>query len=227
MKKNFKFIYLLVSAVLFMVSCNSDDENSEITPPDVIVDTTTVDTTSIDAVLCDGNGTNSYYPMTVTDTWTYKYKIAGFAQSPNPVIKVLNPVEYNSVSYSQFTDLSNFMYLSENYFRFDSVTSNVYYYDDNNNVEYLYLPANPALNQTWDYFGTIGYNSRKVTNLAATLTTDFCTYTDLLEITQYDDNGVVRKRDYYKKGIGLVQNQYFDSFFGTFDTFTLIDITLH
>ena len=57
MKKNFKFIYLLVSAVLFMVSCNSDDENSEITPPDVIVDTTTVDTTSIDAVLCDGNGT--------------------------------------------------------------------------------------------------------------------------------------------------------------------------
>lgn len=173
-------------------------------------DTTPVVVTPVNKI-CTGNGTTSYFPLDSLNTWGFSYTISGMAQSSSPLYKVVGTILYNAKKYSNIDDIGSFnqsMYLRE-----DIVSHDIYEYNSSNGQEYLYIPVNPVLNQTWP----IQYGSRKITNLSATKTTSSCTYTGLLEISDLDVNGVAYKLNYFKKGIGMVNTTETGSFPGVYN----------
>lgn len=173
-------------------------------------------------VLCNGNGSSSYFPLALNDSWIYVYYIAGISQSVSPDLVVTGTATYNSINYFQITDQTSAMYSGVIEFREDAATHNIYYYSSNS--EFLYVPATPTLNQSWAYaYG----DTRKVTNVSASVTTNSCSYTGLLEISEFNSSSVLQKIEYFKKGIGMVYRKDPDSFFGGFSTYKLSDVTLH
>ncbi len=154
--------------------------------------------------LCDGNGHTTYYPLDSTDTWTYSYKIFGVNQS-SPHLTVTGHANYGGHKYAVITDATHIMYNSAYYLREDSVSHDIINFNDNNSQAYLEVPNAPVLNQDWNLQG-VAYH-KTVTNLSASITTASCTYSGLLEITEYNGpastTNIVTKF-YYKKGLGLV-----------------------
>ena len=175
-------------------------------------------------VLCDGNGSTSYYPLALNNSWTFTYYIATQSQSTSPNLVVTGTSSHNSLSYFKIDDQTAVMYGSTVELRQDAATHNIYYYDSNSGSEFMYVPATPTLNQSWAY--TNG-GTRKVTNLSSSISTGSCNYTGLIEITTYDSGSVLMDKEYFKKGAGMVHREDPDSFFGGFDKYNLSSITLH
>lgn len=94
----------------------------------------------------------------------------------------------------------------------------IMYYDDNNNTEYLYIPASPALNQTWIVRNGAYY---KIVAVNATVTTSSCSYTGCVQIEFFSSSGSSYGTKYYKKGIGFIKDT------GSFLTATLSEIHLY
>lgn len=195
---------ILCSAMVIgsLASC----KKSETTTP---AEETPVVVTPVNKI-CTGNGTTSYFPLDSLNTWGFSYTISGMTQTSSPLYKVVGTILYNSKRYTNIDDIGSF---NQNiYLRVDALSLDIYEYNSSNGQEYLYIPVNPILNQSW----TIQYGSRKVTNLSATKTTTSCTYTNLLEISDLDVNGVAYKMNYYKKGIGMVNMTETGSFPGVY-----------
>ncbi|MES2764090.1 MAG: hypothetical protein V4677_17875 [Bacteroidota bacterium] len=158
--------------------------------------------------LCDGNGGTSFYPLDSANAWGYGYKISGMNQSVSPSLKVTGFQMYSSKKYALIEDASNFMF--DFYLREDATNHNIYRYNTSNSTEYLEVPASPVINQSW----SVGGNSRKVTNLSASINTSSCSYSGLLEISVLNSSSVVIDKQYYKKGLGMVYSLEVGSFAG-------------
>ena len=146
-------------------------------------------------MVCYGKGTNTYLPLDSLNAWNYDYKVNGVDQNDAPSPRVVGFVTINSLRYAKVKDRILTMY-----YRTEPATNDIYCYDGWG-TEYLEIPGNPVLNQTW---ATNTSTSRRVSNLSATITTSKCTYTGLLEISEMIGNATVTGLWYYKKGLGLV-----------------------
>jgi len=166
--------------------------------------------------LCDGNSKNTFYPLDSANNWKYDWSSS---QVKGANIMVTGYYIFYDKTFSVLKDLSESMFLDELYLREDPNDHNIYIYNSSKGKEYLYVPANPQLNQTWE---TVTGFSKKVTNISASKKTTYCSYTGLLEITEYYGT-TVWAIYYYKKGLGLVYKT--EKGFAT-STFELYSVTL-
>lgn len=199
--KNLNYLLLAAFCFVFLIDgCKKKDDKDE-TPTPV-------------NYLCDGNGEISYIPLDSANNWTYSFKMGGVSQSVHPSISVTGHVTYGGKVYAKLEDATS--YYGVRYYREDA-SHNIYTYSS---AEYLEVPASPTLNQSWT--GSDSY-TRTVTNLSASISTSSCSYTGLLEISEYSGT-TLKGKYYYKKGLGLMYSEVV-SFFT--NTFTLTSVTLN
>jgi hypothetical protein len=195
MKKHIFTLMIGLSVAVYMGSCKKDKKDEPTPTPAPVIN-----------YLCDGDGTTSYYPLDSLNTWTYAY--SGMMVS-NSTIEVTGSEVLDGKKYAVLTDGSLMMFMGERYLREDASTHNIYRYSDYYHAEFLEVPASPTLNQTWTSGGAY---SRKVTNLSASKTTSSCSYTGLLEITEYQNDTLPTDKFFYKKGLGLICNEELSGF---------------
>jgi hypothetical protein len=185
------FVSLLVLSSMMFTSCKKKDKDEEEDIP----------TTPVTSVLCDGNGSASYLPVKIGNKYTYAYKFAGAAQ-PDATYTVTKDTTVGGKTYKKFqNDGAASVYTL---FRIDSINNNVYSYYPPSGKESFIIPGTPTLNQVVES-STPG-NTAKVTSISAAYTTSGCTYSNLLEITEYDNTGKPVAVSHYKKGLGVVHS---------------------
>ena len=205
MKKRILSLVALVSlSMVIITSCKKKDKNEDIT-----------DDPSATQV-CDGNGSSSYYPLAIGNSFVYTSGSSFFSLTDSVSIRFAKT--FNSKSYyAEVT--SNFLGLDTAYYREDATTHDIYTWNGINDA--LYIPGSPAINQSLpEIMGGFGFTA-KVTNLSASFTTSSCTYSNLLEITVYDSKSAVYSTLYYKKGLGKVADVYVGSSATTLKSVTL------
>jgi hypothetical protein len=183
---------LKISALLLCVLCTlaaCKKEEEEKTPPPSTIPTD---------MRCTGNSSNSYYPMALNNAWTYPAVTIGGSNIYN--LTIYRTREFNGLTYFEVVDTrgGNTIYL-----RTDSI-GDIYEYTLSNPTERLFIPAAPFIDQQWN---TSNDSFKKVTDLSATVTTPYCTYTNCLEITWYsvfNNVTTANMKLHYKKGFGMV-----------------------
>jgi hypothetical protein len=186
----FVAVSLVAAAFILVPSCKKKDDNSS---------STSTPTTPTTSTICDGNGKTTYFPLDSTDSWTFSCSFMGQNEG-SATVTVIGHNTYSGVNYAELNDPSHLLYTSDNYYREDATTHNIYWYDTYGFAEYLLIPASPTLNQTWTASSS---TTKTVLSLSATYTTSSCSYTGLLEIGEYS-SGTLKYTYYYKKGLGEV-----------------------
>ncbi|HRG53827.1 MAG TPA: hypothetical protein PLL00_13405 [Bacteroidia bacterium] len=183
MKKTvLSLISIAALSTVLISSCKKKDKEEDITEPEV-------------NQVCDGNGSASYYPLAVGNSRVYAFTFGTVVDITMAVIdtKVIGGKTY----YAQVT--SGFIGTDTSYYREDPTTHDVYEIDG---TETLMVPGNPVVGQV---LPSDAGTTSKVTNLNASYSTATCSYTGLLEVTDYDaSTSKVVNTAYYKKGLGLV-----------------------
>lgn len=179
----------LATAVFVAVGCKKDNGNDPNSP-----NPNPTPTNPSTNTLCDGNSTNSYFPLVQQNYWEWR--------QGNKVQKwtVNGTFENNSKTYTKLKMVwDSGLSETEGYFRVEN--GNIYRLTDSG--EFLYVPATPTLNQEWNY--PVGFNGkRKIMGLNESVTTGSCAYQGLLKIGEYDGNSLINTY-YYKKGLGIVR----------------------
>lgn len=164
-------------------------------------------------ILCNGNGQNNYLPLNIGNKWQYfEY---GLANSSEEIISdtILNEKKYYKVKNSQG---NNYQFC---YLRMNSNGDIYSYYSDS--LEFLFIPANPAVGQVVCIYPTGNIiASRVVLAVNETREVSGCVYFGTLKIQDYDFNGTANTTYYYKKGLGLVESE-------NWGLKQLIDVTLN
>lgn len=201
MKKLF-FLNLTLFAFIIFISCSDNDTNNS-------------NEENEEVLLCAGNESPSYWPLSIGNQWTYE------GGSDNLILTINETVEIEGQEYFKLTTSGNLAWESI-YLRVDN-EGNIYQHSapgSENQSEVLYLPFNPSLNQEWDSFGNciLGPCShyKKVESLNYTIETEDCTYEDCIAIREYTitnngtliDNGLI----FYKQGIGYLGADGFSSY---------------
>jgi hypothetical protein len=181
-----KIFTSFTSAIIILLLINSCTKKKDDTP---------VTPKQVDYV-CAGNGQNSYYPLAVNNEWTFPTISANGGGIYELVIH--RNVIFNSISYFEIFNTQGYV---DSYLRLDS-TGDLRIYDSLHNQEFLLIPSNPTLNQTWNCEYSL---SKKVISTNATVSTAACTYNGCLEIELFYSNGDPNTIYYYKKGFGLVR----------------------
>jgi hypothetical protein len=160
-----------------------------------------------DSILCMGNYSDSYFPLKLGYSWTYAGHTFIMKVQVNEMI-IFEDQKYFEVYYNE-GDMNKF----ERYLRI-AHNGDIYSFQKPCNKEFLYIPANPMFNQLLaDYPYTLGVKKRKVTALNSTVKTPWCTYTNCLEITEFDQDGSVNTTYHYKRGLGLVKQETFTPYY--------------
>ena len=225
-KKNVNRLTLRVLSLLFisfslLTSCEKDDTPS--TPPEnqqtVNNNGNNNQNNNSNSVLCDGNGSNSYFPLKVGNKWAWKAAMGNYRLKAEVIEKKqINGNEYFKLDFKEFAGSMAFggftRYLRE-------VNGSIYYAiestDNNtgNNVwtDYLWIPATPQLNQNWEVLGlfnsTVATYRDHITSINITQTSSGCTYTGGVKVQtkKTDTNtGAVTSLSYeiFKKGLGII-----------------------
>jgi hypothetical protein len=166
--------------------------------------------TNDQSVLCNGNGSTSLFPLVIGNQWEYTESINGANTSLQLVvisIENINGIDYFKIEVSSNIEPS---YL---YLRLAS-NGDIYqlFQENSGNFEKMYLPANPTLNQQWDYHGVCLNGNcqhfRKVDSINFFLETDNCVYENCILVKNYTilDGGEITQQGtrIYKQGIGIV-----------------------
>ena len=189
---------ILAISALFS-SCKKDDDEND---------------SDSGSVLCDGNGGDSYFPLEQGNSWEYTGGIAGLdiviSGTEDEDSETYSVIKFSEGSFNDF----------EHLYREDA-NGNIYRYYENDNQEYLHIPASPTSGQTLATYGN-GY-SRKVVSSNTSFSTDDCSYTEVLEISEFSDTDTKYATFYYVKGLGLVGEP---GSLGTSNT-ELTDVTLN
>ncbi len=154
----------------------------------------------VSTILCDGNGSNSYFPLVNGDTWKYNHSILMSLQTIEPELVIFGTTTINSLTYFQLKDNQVYLYSTTQNFRSDLGTNDVYLNSNIDSQDYLFVPGTPILNQEW---ACDNGNIRKVSNLTASVNTASCHYKDLIEISVFNGETLIQ-REYFKKGLGRV-----------------------
>jgi hypothetical protein len=158
-------------------------------------------------IICEGKaGETAYLPLANNNQWM-------LASSMNPgsnfvEFTVSGTQNFNGKTYTKLVgrDLSG----TFNIFLRKEANGDIMYYSQSRNQEYLYIPANPTLNQSWDFpAGFSGKGSRKVVSVSASVNTSKCSYTNCLQIRELDEDGSVLVTYSFKRGVGMVQYNVF------------------
>jgi hypothetical protein len=165
-------------------------------------------------LICAGNLTESYLPLNTGNIWRYGNGTAGYDIKVTFKSTLKNKEYFNL----QFISTST----KEILVRKDS-SNNIVEYINVQNIntnEQMYIPANPVLNQEWDYYTTINNKGKRVvSSVSAKIISTKCTYENVIEIKEYNENGTLTDVIYFKKGLGIIQ-------IGAVGKFILFDVTL-
>ncbi|MBS3916052.1 MAG: hypothetical protein KG003_16270 [Bacteroidetes bacterium] len=172
-------------------------------------------------LLCEGNGSADLFPLSVGNYWTYTVKKNGVVQPKVAKILVLKDSVYYGKDYFYLTDSNQMMFGSWRFYRKD--TGNHTKFVIPGYSETMEIKKSPALNESWISF----FYGRKAVNLNASLKTDNCSYTGLIQVNE-TDGGPIKDRRYYKKGLGLVYVVYPNSpMAGDSTEYILKDVRIH
>ena len=205
MKPNYLFLLISLFVLLIVNSC-SKDKKDDPTPTTQVTPTCTdgiqnQGETGVDCggpcppcttSLCLGNSSNDYFPLVMGNEWHYSYP-----GSPDFKLKISSTETVNNLTYMVMETESGPIVNARHY----RIASNGDVMRLLSSGEYVEVPANPTVNQTWNYSS----GELKVLSVTNTTTTDHCTYTDCLRL-EYTMNGTLISYYVYKKGVGLVQD---------------------
>lgn len=184
----FPVLSFFIASMLVMVSCKKKEDNNNYDPP-VVTPT----------LLCDGNGSGSYFPLQTGNKYSYSYKVKANTQ-PDRNYTIIKDTAVGGQTYKKLRS-DNVITVYE-LLRADPATNNVYSYLPSLSKEVLLVPGTAVLDQAIEVV-TPG-NKAKVTSISASFKTGSCNYSGLLEITEFDSAGKAVAVYHYKKGVGRV-----------------------
>ena len=197
MTKGFRyFLVVLLSCTLGLQSCSDElpDGDGDI----------------FNQQVCDGGTEDSYFPLTVGNSWKYSQN-----NSFEPIVRIVEGnvpfnanVYYIVVDEQHNDDMTMFL-------RMDTLGNIVQY---RGNADELYLPANPVVGDIWVNTG----DTLSVSATNATLSTTYCDYRNVLVVQKRNQSGILEDTRYYVKGIGEIYS-YAE---GDSSTRTLYDVDL-
>lgn len=156
---------------------------------------------SCPGILCFGDGSNKYFPLTKNNNWHYNVGTTtdSLSITVEDTIHIGNLV-YTKVKYYEIPTGATYRY-----FRID-VYGNVMEYFYNYSQEYMAISIDPIVGQIFATYLSSSYVWKlKVISINATVTTAACTYTNCLQLGDYTQNDLLIKSYYYVKGIGMVK----------------------
>jgi hypothetical protein len=221
MKKILFIALALCATVILIESCKKDDK--EDTKPASCSDgVQNHGETGVDcggpcfacvSTLCNGNGGTSFYPLALNNSW--HYNDPGEAEFTNTISSTatFGTTVYYKIDNSQGGSL----YLRQ------AANGDLMAYNTTLASEYLYLPNNPIVNQTWVY-PLQGAATRKVLNTNVNVSTPSCNYSNCVQIQHYDAGGNPGAVMYYRRAVGMVTTDELNP--GVFNT-DLDAVTLH
>ena len=203
------FFFLFPATAFFYSSCDKDEGDPAPTCYDGIQNQgeSGIDCggpcTACTSTICNGNGQNLFVPQANNNNWTYEDQ-GVFNAKYTLIINGTQVYGSNTYNVVEYCFLPPSCSPSANYYYRAGSNGDIYQYFPSQTAEYLLVPANPSMNQSWAYPVSTGIGTRKVTSLNASISTYSCSYTDCLKIQEYDAASQPWKIYYYKKGIGLV-----------------------
>ncbi|MFY0644216.1 MAG: hypothetical protein JXR19_07100 [Bacteroidia bacterium] len=205
MRKKNLYIYtagliLLIGSFAFMNSGCKDKENEEIT-----------------VLLCDGNGSSSLWPADIGNRWTYEVVKDGVKDTTTGRLHNFKDSTFLNTKYFGVESYVSFWGV-QHYYRTDASTGDLILFHPSNYKEYLECPGDPVLGSRWSYY----FSTREVTGVNVSLSTPYCEYTGLTEITQ--DGSNIDKVIYYKKGLGIVKQISYGGLYNKFE-YTLKEVS--
>lgn len=144
--------------------------------------------------VCEGTGSNSYFPLSEGNYWIYampgnqwfQWSVNGTTEQNN------GQTYYHVVTTGSFGTVHD-------YYR--DVNGEIYEWNVNLSIEEVYIPANPVAGFQWT---TSTADSIIVDDVNATLSSqNGCSYDGLLQITSY--TGGNASTSYFKQGLGMVE----------------------
>jgi hypothetical protein len=192
MKHLLKFIFFII-AFISLNGCSNDNSNNS--------NPNSSDCATTDP--CRGaSGCTYWYPTELSDEWNwivptlpgqttnFRVRIVG-----NPVLNGNTYVESRFVGGTLLTFFNDFFWI----YGFRNSNGDLYEYDPDTNLSWLYLPNNPVVNQSWIRQG----EQWKVVSLNFSLTTPTCSYNNLLKVKVTDTDGTYNYVC-FGKGLGIV-----------------------
>ena len=193
MKIHFLLIAFIAASIITLASCKKHKNEG--------------------AVLCNGNGSSSWFPLAIGDA---RYIATDTVITMDSITGQSGSYYYEAYGAPAGPFNYDTLHIAANG---DVYTKNPYYA-----IEHLLVPANPLIGQTWSYADTTGtIYILTVKSLTVSLATSSCLYVNCLEIQDSINSNNV-KNTFYQKGIGLVQAV---SAAGPSYTQELIGLSLH
>ncbi len=203
MKKTLIAIVLLVAASTTLVtSCKKKSSD-----PDPVTPAVTTST------ICDGNGSGTFYPLTLNNTWHYQGTGTNAFSNTVTGTQVYGSNTYFIVE----SNLGGTMYLRK------ATSGDIMAYNTGTSTEQMLVPASPTTGQSWTYTLDLAA-TRKVISTNASINTSSCHYTGCLKIQEFDSSGAGKAVMYYKKGVGMIST---DEIWPGYLVTNLDAITLH
>src|SRR5688572_10545402 len=189
-KLTFVSLILFSATALFYSGCDKDDDEETPTCNDGIQNQgeTGVDCggpcAACHSVTCHGNSENKFLPLANNNYWKYSDLDASSAHYSLTVngTQVFGSNTYHVVAYCYMPPscmLNDTLYIRH------ASNGDAYQYFSNLSAEYLLVPANPTMNQTWPFPVNSGIGERKVMSLNESISTYDCSYTGSLKIQEY------------------------------------------
>jgi hypothetical protein len=203
LKNNFFQIIKMNKIIILMISLLSSCKNKDTLEPLVPVQN----------LLCNGNSTNSFFPITSNFIGTWKvFNSDPVETEKNSYIRdtIINLIGYKIVIEEKFINNEPTGIVLENYYRTD-IDGNVYKYFSEFSNEFLFVPINPVADSTIANYPVIeGTYFRKVIDANSSFVTLSCEYIGLLKIQETidtEDDEPIINTYYYKNGLGLIAKE--------------------
>lgn len=178
-----------------------------------------------DDILCQGNASDTYFPLAVGNYWKWEWPFSVGQSVADITAEVIGTFDHNGQTYYELTYTGTtgayrFKYLREDQqgnlkvlVLFEDPSTSTEFYEEHTVIPNTSLSSGSQ----WDFYGfaqdatnpdfVLNYVQR-VASTSTTLETDFCTYTQGLEIftrviNSLGDETVVNYK-VYKRGLGII-----------------------
>jgi hypothetical protein len=192
MKHLLKFIFSII-AFISLNGCSNDNSNNS--------NPNSSDCATTDP--CRGaSGCTYWYPTELSDEWKWIVPTL-LGQTTDFRVRIGQDTVINGNTYitSSFVGGTLLTFFNDFFWIYGFRNSNgdLYEYDPDTNLSWLYLPNNPVVNQSWIRQG----EQWKVVSLNFSLTTPTCSYNNLLKVKVTDTDGTYNYVC-FGKGLGIV-----------------------